>query len=69
MQIEVMSSSQENNLISTDEFNDISLYTRRKAVSFNKKVSIIRIQSFKDENKENCYANCISKVRQLNGKY
>ena len=68
MQIEVLPSSQDNSMISCEEFNDLSLYTWQKAVSFNKKVSIIRIQSFKDENKENCYANCINKVRH-NGKY
>ena len=48
MQIEVLPSSQDNSMLSCEEFNDLSLYTRRKAVSFNKKVSIIRIQSFKD---------------------
>ena len=58
MQIEVMESSQDNNILDCEEFNELS---QRKAVSFNKKVSIIRVQSFKDENKENCYANCISK--------
>lgn len=59
MQIEVMESSQDNNIVDCEEeFNELS---QRKAVSFNKKVSIIRVQSFKDENKENCYANCISK--------
>ena len=59
MQIEVMKSSQDNNIVDCEEeFNELS---QRKAVSFNKKVSIIRVQSFKDENKENCYANCISK--------
>ena len=57
MQIEVMESSNQPDC--DDEL------IQRKSVSFNKKVSIIRVQSFKEKNKENCYANCISKKERI----
>ena len=60
MQIEVMESSNQPDC--DDEL------IQRKSVSFNQKVSIIRVQSFKEKNKENCYANCISKKDRIKEK-